>query len=342
MAQIMVFEPDEIAATALKKAFADDTEARLVFISDFKEAIEILNGNPAFKAVYRDLQASVDAAKKELQAAAATESGAKNSHDNLAEFIEKLRTEKEAIKEDANDIKELEGEITLRLAELKNLREALLASTKLKDEKEKIFNAKETEADSAKARVPSPEDQRYGVLLISSQFILPKTQEWFESFRKSLLPEPNSTIRVVILGFDAAEKTAKKFLVPGISDYMIKPVDELLARQNLKSLALGENNAKREVYSLQIKEPVDLIFEYELEGLSELSFVIKSKEKFEVNEFRAFNCELFLRKNQISVLGKCLSSKEKPEGGFVSEFWFVGMDTHLAFQIKNVLKAARV
>ena len=342
MAQIMVFEPDEIAATALKKAFAEDTEVRLVFISDFKKAIEILNGNPAFKATYRDLQASADAAKKEFLAAAASESGAKNSHDNMREILEKLQSDQEATKDPAIDKKELEGEISNRIAELKNFRDALFVATKLKAEKEKIFNAKEAEADLAKSKVPLPEDQRYGVLLISSQFILPKAQEWLESFRKSLLPEPNCTIRVVILGFDAAEKTVKKFLIPGISDYMIKPVDELLARQNLKFLALGENNAKREVYSLQIKQPVDLIFEYELEGLSEFSFVLKSKDKFEVNEFRAFNCELFLRKNQISVLGKCLSSNEKPEGGFASEFWFVGMDTHLAFQVKNVLKAARV
>ncbi len=342
MAQIMIYEPDEIAATALKKAFADDTEVRLVFISDFKKAIEILNGNPAFKAIYQDLQASADAARKEFLAAAASDSGAKNSHDNVMEILEKLRSEQEEIKDSGSDKKELEGEISNRLADLKNFQEALLAATKLKVEKEKIFKAKEAEADLAKAQVPSPEDQRYGVLLISSQFILPKAQEWLDSFRKALLPEPNSTIRVVILGFDAAEKTAKKFLIPGISDYMIKPVDELLARQNLKSLTLGENNAKREVYSLQIKQPVDLIFEYELEGLSEFSFVIKSKDKFEINEFRAFNCEFFLRKNQNSVLGKCLSSNEKPEGGFASEFWFVGMDTHLAFQIKNVLKAARV
>ncbi len=342
MAQIMVFEPDEIAATALNKAFADDTEVKLVFISDFKAANEILNGNPVFKAAYQELQAGADAAKKELLAAAASESGAKNSHDNLKEILENLQSELEATKKSEVEKKDLESELSGRLVELKNLREVLFAATKLKAEKERIFNTKEAEADLAKAKIPSQEDQRYGVLLISSQFILPKVQEWLEGFRKSLLPEPNSAIRVVILGFDAAEKTVKKFLIPGISDYMIKPVDELLARQNLKFLALGESNTKREVYSLQIKQPVDLIFEYELEGLSEFSFVIKSKDKFEINEFRAFNCELFLRKNQISVLGKCLSSTEIPEGGFVSEFWFVGMDTHLAFQIKNVLKAARV
>ena len=342
MAQIMVFEPDEIVGTALKKAFAEDTEVRLIFISDFKKAIEILNGNPADKVIYKGLKSSADAAKKELQAAAATESGAKNSHDNAMEIIEKLRSEKKETKDPAVDKKELELEISGRLEELKNLRETLVAAAKLKTEKENVFISKEAEADSAKAKIPSPEDQRYGTLLISSQFILPKAQEWLESFRKALLPEPNSAIRIVILGFDAAEKTVKKFLIPGISDYMIKPVDELLARQNLKFLALGEKNSKREVYSLQIKQPVDLIFEYELEGLSEFSFVIKSKDKFEVNEFRAFNCELFLRKNQMSVLGKCLSSNEKPEGGFASEFWFVGMDTHLAFQIRNVLKAARV
>lgn len=342
MAQILVFEPDKIVTTALKKAFADDSEARLIFISDFKDAIEILNGNPAYKAIYRDLQGGADAARKEFQAAAASEIGAKTSHDNAAEILEKVRSEQANTKEPVVDKKELDSEINARVADLKNLREALLNATKLKAEKEKIFNAKEAEADLAKAKIPSPEDQQYGVLLISSQFILPNAQGWLESFRKSLLPEPNGAIRIVILGFDAAEKAAKKFLIPGISDYMIKPVDDLLARQNLKSLALGENKAKREVYSLQIKEPVDLIFECQLEGLSEFSFVIGSKDKFEVNEFRAFNCELFLRKNQISVLGKCLSSIENPAGGFSSEFWFVGMDAHLAAQIRNVIKAARV
>lgn len=342
MSQIMVFEPDEIAATGLKKAFADDTEVRLVFISDLKEAIETLNGNPADKSTYSELQAGTDAARKEFQTAANAESSAKSSHDNAAEISERLQNEKAEIKDPATETKDLESEITARLGELKNLREAMLSATRLKAEKEKAFIALDAQAELAKARIPTPEDQIYGVFLIASQFILPNAKAWLESFRKQLLPEPNSGIRIVILGFDAAEKTAKKYLIPGISDYMIKPIDELLARQNLKSLTLGENKAKREVYSLKIKDPVDLIFEYELEGLSENSFVISSKNKFEVNEFRAFNCEHFLRKNQISVLGKCLNSTEKPEGGFTSEFWFVGMDTHLAFQIKNLLKAARV
>lgn len=342
MAQIMVFEPDEIATTALKKTFAGDTEVKLVFLTDMNDAMEMLNGNPIYKAKYEKLKAATDSARQEFQSAADAEVGAKGSYENAKEIIEKLKSEQESSKEPTPEKKELENEINVRTADLKNLGEVRLAATKLKAEKEKIFSTNEAEAEVANADIPGPADQVYGVLLIASQFAQPKAQVWLEQFRKSLSFEPNKMIRIVILGFDAAEKTVKKFLVPGISDYMIKPVDELLARQNLKFLALGANNAKREVYSLQIKEPVDLIFEYELEGLSEVSFVIKSNEKFEVNEFKVFSCELFLRKNQLSVLGKCLSSKDKPSGGFISEFWFVGMDTHLAFQIKTVLKAKHV
>ena len=112
-----------------------------------------------------------------------------------------------------------------------------------------------------------------------------------------------------------------------------------MARQNVKFLAL-DKKAKREVYSLQIKEPIDLVFEFEIEAVSEYSFSVISQEKFEVNAFRAFNSDLFLRKEQRSILGKCLSSIEKSGGGFSSEFWFVGMDNHLAFQIKSIIKNA--
>lgn len=357
MAQIMALETDEIAVIALKKIFAGDDEIKLIFNNNFNEAVEILNGNPADTEVFEKFKKIHEEAKKEFQEAAARETTAKITHDNAFEILEKYRNELDDLKnpdpkankstqteaapaELENQKQSLEKEIERLVLEVKKFKEVLFETSKIKLEKEKIAKDKEIIADVAKAKIPAPADQIYSVLLISSKFLLPNSAEWVGNFKKTIIFEPNQKIKIVVLGFEFDEKTIKKYLIPGISDYMIKPVDELLARQNLKFLALAENKAKREVYSLQINEPVDLIFEYELEGLSELSFVIASKDKFEINEFKVFNCNLFLRKSQQSVLGKCLSSSEKSGGGFTSEFWFVGMDTHLAFQIKNVIKNA--
>ncbi len=357
MEQIIVVEPDEIVALALKKAFAEDLEVKLIFKNDLKEIYELLNGSPTNKSVLQKLNSELAEIKKQFQLAAASDSAAKSAMENATEILGKHKSELEALKNPDPKLKKTEVETEtpeniekqklelgveiLRLEEsVKGLRDSLNITTKTKLEKERLLKETETSVDEAKLRVPPSEDQLYKVILISNKFLVPDAEAWIAGFRKAISFESNKEIKVVVLGFEFDEKTVKKFLISGISDYMIKPVDELLAKQNLKFLALGDSKAKREVYSLKINDPVDLIFEYDLKGLSEYSFVIESKESFTVNDFKAFNCDLFLRKGQKSVLGKCLSSKESGEGRYLSEFWFVGMDTHLSFQIKSVIKAA--
>lgn len=373
MAQIMVVEPDELVITALTKIFRGDDEVQLTFAENFAAAIESLNGNPKFKATYEKHKGVYEAAKAELQAATQKAVAAKATMDSTFEILAKYQSDLEAIMNpEADDkkaktptpapkpeaapaadakpaeaVKETEEqkqnlikEIARLNAEMKAHKEALTLATKLKTEKEKIEQEKLSIAEEAKANIPSENNEVYSVLVISSALLVPNVQHWVENFEKILTFPPNKEIKIIILGFEFDEKSVKKHLNPRISDYMIKPIDELLARQNIKFLALTDKKPQREVYSLQIKEPVDLVFEYTLESISELSFVIGSRDKFEVNEFKAFNCNLFLRKGQKSVLAKCLSSTEKTGGGFLSEFWFAGMDAHLAFQIKNVIKNA--
>lgn len=374
----MVIEPDELVTSALEKIFRGDEEVKITFADDFESAMEILNGNPVFKDVYGKNKAVYDVAKEELLEATRNEVSAKTAWNNAAELLEKYQSNLETISNPTKDekkpekpvpaappapaegiaaakpeakpeepIKEIEEqkqslvkEIARLVVEVKSLKETLLAATKLKAEKEKTAQEKLDIAEEAKAKIPPANEEIYSVLIISSTLLLPNVTKWVENFEKILTFEPNKATKIIVLGFESDEKSVKKYLNQRISDYMIKPVDELLARQNIKFLALTDKKPKREVYSLQIKEPVDLVYEYELESISEYSFLINSSNKFEVNEFRAFNCDLFLRKGQKSVLAKCLTSVEKTGGGFSSEFWFIGMDTHLSFQIKNVIKNA--
>jgi len=349
----MVVEPDELVATALTKIFRGDDEIQLTFSENFLSAIETLNGNPKFKATYEKYKQISDAAKEELLVATQKEIVAKNTWNSAAEILAKYQSDLETITnlaaeaKPAAPIKENEEqkltlikEIARLSVEVKGHKEALILATKLKTEKEKIAQEKLNIAEEAKANIPSASNEIYSVLVISSALLVPSVKLWTEALEKTLIFQANKEIKIVVLGFESDEKNVKKYLNPRISDYMIKPVDELLARQNIKFLALSDKKPQSEVYSLQIKEPVDLVFEYELESMSEFSFILNSRDKFAVNEFKAFNCNLFLRKNQKSVLAKCISSTEKVGGGFLSEFWFSAMDTHLAFQIKTVIKNA--
>lgn len=358
MAQVLIIEPDELAVTAFKKIFAGDDEIKLKFIENFLQAEEILNGNPQNKDVYEKHQRNYEEAQKEFHQAEDDELKAKTTSDNAADLVEKYEkqletlrkpdadakkeiqsdAEKEAQSLQKTQIETIEKEIENLNVAMKGHKDALQAATKLKGEKEKIATEKIKIAEEAKARIPAAAEQIYNVLMVSNKLMLPTVALWLENFKTKITFEPNKEIKIIVLGFEYDEKSVKKYLVPRVSDYMIKPVDELLAKQNIKFLALTGKKAKREVYSLQVKEPVDLIFEYELEAISEVSFSIKSKEMFEINDFKVFESELFLRKNQRSVLAKCLNSKEQSGGGYLSEFWFVGMDTNLAFQIKNVIK----
>lgn len=360
MAQVLIIEPDELAVTAFKKIFAGDDEIKLKFIENFQQAEEILNGNPQNKDIYEKHKRNYEEAQKEFQEAADSELKAKTTNDNAADLLEKYENQLETLKKpdaaskkaeppdvekEAQNLKKtqiesLEKEIENLNVAMKGHKDALQSATKLKGEKEKISAEKLKTAEEAKARIPAAAEQVYTVLMISNKLMLPTVAQWIENFKIKITFEPNKEIKIVVLGFEFDEKSVKKYLVPRVSDYMIKPVDELLAKQNIKFLALTGKKAKREVYSLQVKEPIDLVFEYELEALSEVSFSIKSKDKFEINDFKVFESDLFLRKNQRSVLAKCLNSKEQSGGGFLSEFWFVGMDTNLAFQIKNVIKNA--
>lgn len=369
MTQIMVIEPEEIVVTALKKTFENDDDIKLKFVENFTAAAEILNGNPKNKDVFEKFKAVYEEAKKEFEEAAAKEITAKAVSDNSSEILEKYRSELTALVNPDTSLKKnasvsadekpatavtteetpqeldarkqsLENGIERLSSELKNQKELLLAATKLKTEKEKIALEKQIIAEKAQAEIPATADQVFSVLMISSKLLLPDVTQWLENFKKTITFESNKDIKIIVLGFEFDEKSVKKYLNPRISDYMIKPVDELLARQNIKFLAATDKKSKREVYSLKIQAPVDLVFEYELESLSEFSFSIKSQEKFVISEFKIFSSELFLRKGQQSVIGKCLSSTDLSGGQFSSEFWFVGMDTHLAFQIRNVIKNA--
>ncbi len=377
MAQVMVVEPDELVVTSLEKAFKGDEEVKLNFAKDFASAMEILNGNPLFKDVYGKGKALYEAAKEEFLEATRKEVAAKTAAQSAQELLEKYENNIETITDGEADPKKaakapaapaaapvagaappveappevktsevdeqkqnLIKEIARLTNELKSLKQVLMEATKVKSEKEKIAQDKQVIADLAKAKIPSEKEEIYNVLVISSALLLPSVTKWVENFEKTLTFQPNKEIKIIVLGFESDEKNVKKYLNQRISDYMIKPVDELLARQNVKFLALTDKKPKSEVYSLQIKEPVDVVYEYEIESIAESSFLINSTHKFVENEFRAFNCDLFLRKGQKSVLAKCLTSVEKTGGGFLSEFWFIGMDTHLSFQIKNVIKNA--
>ena len=161
-----------------------------------------------------------------------------------------------------------------------------------------------------------------------------------EEFLLAISFEANQKVPVVVTGSEAADASIKKYLVPGVFDYLVKPVDELLVRQNLKYLAAGKEEMEREVYSLKVNSPVDLIYEYEVVALGELSFTIRSKDKFEVGEFRMFSSDLFLRKLERRMNCRCVASNpvEGAEGVFTSEFWFVGVDPFFLHQLKTVME----
>ena len=94
----MVIETDEIAAAALEKIFFGDAEAKLVFVDDFKAALEIVNGNPANKEVFEKFNAGFEVAKKEFQVAATQEATVKAAHDNCREILEKYQGKLDALK----------------------------------------------------------------------------------------------------------------------------------------------------------------------------------------------------------------------------------------------------
>lgn len=365
MRQVMVVEPDELAVTALNKIFKNDEEVRLTFAENLATAIELLNGNPKDQEFYEKCKTVSDEARAAFQEAAAKELSAKTIHDNADEILKKYQNELETLTKPEPSEKQqplskaeppstaaetslesesqklvLEKQIEKLQKELITYKEALQVASRIKSENEKIMLTKQNITEETKTKIPAPSEQSYPVIMIANKLLLPNVKNWLEDFKKLVTLEINKEIKIIVLGFEFDEANIKKYLVPGISDYMIKPIDELLALQNIKFLALSDKKTKREVYSLQIKEPVDLVFEYELTALSEYSFAISSNEIFQINEFKAFNSDIFLRKGQRSVLGKCLNSAKQPDGKVISEFWFVGMDTHLAFQIKTVIKSA--
>jgi hypothetical protein len=359
VAQIMLIEPDELAVIALKKIFLGDGEVSLITVDDIKNGLELLNGSPEKKEVFEKLNSKAEAIKNELQIATSNALNAKTIYERASELLQKYEKQIENLNTpEAKDSKittaplssgesepdhqeqkkNLESEIIRLRIEIQKQKDALQEASKVKEEKEKILTVQEKARDEAKAELPNEANLIYSVLMISCKLLTPTVNDWIENFKKSIFFDLNKDIKIIVLGFEADEKTVRKYLNPRVSDYMIKPIDELLARQNIKFLALKDNKAKREVYTLQIKETVDLVFEYELDSLSEVSFQIKSKEEFQINDFKVFNSELFLRKGQKSVLGKCISSKKSSDEIFLSEFFFVGVDSQLLFQILNVIK----
>lgn len=343
MAQILVLDPEPTLKVILDRIFADDDKFRLLYVSSLPVALEILNGNPAKKTAATAAKQEFDGAVAQLQGVAARVLENKEKMEFALREGLKLEKQIQAVSAETAAtpaVVEAKAEWSKYQASANEAKAAMAEAAQAEAKAQKQADEKRARSEELNKSVPAGADEKVGLFLIADSFLQPNPGDWLSGFKKSLTYEINSNVPIAVTGNKATEHLIRKYLIPGIFDYFVKPLDELLAKQNLKFLASEKKELEREVYALAIKSQVDLIYEFEIEAISEQSFSLYSTTPFEKDEFRMFSSELFLRKLERKILARCLQCTKvsETEERYLSEFWFVGVEPFFLHQIRGVIE----
>ena len=343
MAQILVLDTDPTLKLMLDRIFAADEKFRLLYVSTLPVALEILNGNPAKKTAAAVAKQELDSAVAQVQSVAARVLENKEKMEFALREGLKLEKQIQAASAEAAAtpaVVEAKAEWTKYQTDANQAKAAMTEAVQAEAKAQKQADDKRARSEELVKSVPAGADEVIGLCLIADSYLQPNPVEWLSGFKKSITYEPNCKVSVALTGNKATDQLIRKYLIPGIFDYFVKPLDELLAKQNLKFLASEKKELEREVYALAIKSQVDLIYEYEIEAISEQSFTVRSTVPFEKDQFRMFSSELFLRKLERKILARCLQCNKisETEEQYLSEFWFVGVEPFFLHQIRTVIE----
>lgn len=180
----------------------------------------------------------------------------------------------------------------------------------------------------------------YDFVFIESVQVVGSPSKFVEEFRKKITLEANKTIQLILLSYNEDIDYVRKMTISGLFlDYLLKPVDPPNFRQRFSLLVSKNGSYKKELYTMQTLQPVNVAYNFVIEDISEFGLILKCNRPYLPGEFVTFYSPVFKTEKQAEVIGRCFkSNKIQNSNLYKCEFVFVGAGDAVRKQIRNWMK----
>ena len=199
-----------------------------------------------------------------------------------------------------------------------------------------------------KGKTPDPNEHVYKALnenpydfiFMEATQVTGTPSKYIEEFRKKITLEANKNIPIVLLSYNDDIDFVRTMTIGGtFIDYMLKPTDSPNFRQKFSLLVSKNASYKKELYSIQTLQPVNVAFNFVFEDISEFGLVLRCNRPYQPGEFVTFYSPVFKTEKQREVIGRCYKSDKVPNSNeYQCQFVFVGVGDAVRKQIRNWMK----
>lgn len=328
--KILLLDVDLAHNKKVESTLSQDPKTHVHTFARLEPMLEVLNGNPALELKQKEIEKSVSDAEamSKKMAVALTEIKAK---------IDGKKMELDSLKSNNAPA----DQINKVIEEISGFEGQYAKGDEVHKKTEFIVTTRKAELDNLKASSEKPEDKKADIILVDRAFLGNTPQQWMADFRNAVTSEGNKNVPLVVMGYNDDIDYIKKTLVPGISDYFVKPVDILMLKHNTTKISGGKLDSDQKVYELQTKSELKILRIGTVTKMSEFELDVQTDNAFQENEIVEFHADHFSGGEKGGrLLGRCLKCEadSTEKGKYVSNFSFVGQSPHSMNEMRKWLK----
>lgn len=185
--------------------------------------------------------------------------------------------------------------------------------------------------------------EKFDMLLVAATAIGKSNPiDWLKDMREVKISHPeNKNMHFLLMEFDTPIDNIKRLLRSGWSDFIVKPVDNPLLVQKIELHFSSSGAVEKQVYSLQVSQPVGIAIEALFEEISEFGGTIRTTRRLTKGELISLYSAIFSEKGEKGeVLGKIYKENEHPniKGEYQAKVEFIGVHTLILKLIRSWLR----
>lgn len=309
--KIVVLDADQGHNKRVTQTLGGDPKTAIIFFERLEPFLEILNGSPLAEKKKQELEKMI--ADSNVLLAKANE--------NITN-LEKTKSEKKLPEE----IKPIEASISKEREVKSKLEEVVSVATK---QLEPILKS-----------ILKPEEKKCSVAIVDRAFLGNNPLVWVTEFRNKIQLAENKEIPLVVMGYNSEIEYIHSVVVPGVTDYFIKPVDLLLLKHNIAKISGKTMDAEDKVYEIQTKALVKVLQVAKVSKLSEFEMTAQVRSPFNPKELVELFADVFNMKKGERILAMCKKCEPDPndKSFYLAELSFVGLSPHIMNEIRKWLK----
>lgn len=329
--KILILDVDEAHNKRVRLALGEIPNTQITFFNHLDEVLEILNGNPQADVKKKDLEKSLAESSAVLQ----------KMKDTIASAEEKKKTKmKDNLALKPGGDKALLAQKNALEKEINGMTSQISKAVELKTKMEELCFKKQTDLAEHQKSVLPEENKKIDLILVDRSFLGSKPEAWLKDLRSKIILADNQNVPVVTMGYNESLSYIRAFILAGVSDYFIKPVDILLLKNKASKIAKGEVEANDKVYELKTKTQINLLQQINIQKMSEFEMEVVSLHKFSEKECVELVADAFGVNSAGHLLATCLKSTPDPsgQGSYVTLFSFVGLLPQTMNELRKWLK----